>query len=108
MKYLQLAILFIFLHILFSSKVIAQSVEPKADTFYQSLKVGDKVPDITFTNLINFHDKTARLSDFKGKLLILDFWNSKCSPCIASWPKLLELQKEYHEEIQIVLVNPLE
>lgn len=75
---------------------------------YESLEVGDKVPDLLLTNLINYRTRTARVSDFKGKLLILDFWFSGCKPCIESWSKLLKLQKEFKNSIQILLVNPLE
>ncbi|MCX2680975.1 TlpA disulfide reductase family protein [Galbibacter sp. EGI 63066] len=75
-------------------------------TEYKALKVGDKMPDYTFTNLINYPTSTAKLSDFKGKLLILDFWSTGCTACIASWPKLLELQNEFDGKVQILLVNP--
>ena len=54
------------------------------------LKIGDKVPDIEFKNIINYKSKTARLSDFKGKLVILDFWGTWCTSCIAAFPKMEE------------------
>lgn len=69
------------------------------------LEVGDAVPDYTFTNLVNYPTNTLRLSDFKGKLVILDFWSTYCSACIAFWPKLLELQEEFGDKIQIILVT---
>lgn len=61
--------------------------------------------EYSFANVINYPKPTAKVSDFKGKLLILDFWNTACGSCIASWPKLLELQEKYDRQIQIVLVN---
>lgn len=72
---------------------------------YEPLSVGDKVPNLTL-KLLNYKSETARLSDFQGKLLILDFWNTSCGACIASWPKLLSLQEKFSDKIQIILVNP--
>jgi thiol-disulfide isomerase/thioredoxin len=72
------------------------------------LKVGDKVPDLKLINLINHPTKTARLSDFKGKAIILDLWTQGCVSCVASWPKLQALQKEFEGKLQIILINPRE
>lgn len=41
----------------------------------------------------------------KRKALILDFWAPWCSPCITSFPKLDSLQKEFRENLQVVLVT---
>ena len=71
-------------------------------------KVGDNISEYTLNNLINYPSKTAKISDFKGKFLILDFWATSCSSCIASWPKLHRLQEQFRDEIQIILVNPWE
>jgi thiol-disulfide isomerase/thioredoxin len=68
--------------------------------------IGEKVPDISFTHLVNHTTKTAKLSDFAGKLVILDFWNTGCSPCIAAFPKLDSLQKQFGDKIQIIAVSP--
>jgi len=64
--------------------------------------------DYVFKNLINYESREARSSEFRGKLLILDFWNTGCASCLESWPKLLRLQKKFSEEIQIILVNTLQ
>ncbi len=70
------------------------------------LTIGDKVPDITFHNVLNYKSKTAKLSDFQGKLVILDMWSVNCASCIAGFPKMEKLQKEFGDKIQILLVNP--
>ncbi len=68
--------------------------------------IGEKVPDISFTHLVNHTTKTAKLSDFAGKLVIIDFWNTGCSPCIKAFPKLDSLQKQFGDKIQIIAVAP--
>ncbi len=75
---------------------------------YPALRIGDEIPNYEFTKLVNHQSSSAKLTEFKGQSMILDFWFSGCAPCIASWPKLLELQKKYHDRVQIILVNPLE
>ncbi len=52
--------------------------------------------------------KTDSLSlyDYKGKLVMLDFWIKSCGPCIASFPKLNELQKEFGtDKFQLLSIN---
>ena len=81
-------------------------------TFSQNVKkphyldIGDHMPDLEINNIINSNLKTARISDFKGKLVILDFWNSFCGGCIAGFPKLNSLQLQYKDKIQVLLINP--
>jgi thiol-disulfide isomerase/thioredoxin len=70
------------------------------------LEVGDKMPDVQITNIMNSKFKTAKISDFKGKLVIFDFWNSFCAGCIAGFPKLDSLQRQFKGKLQVLLVNP--
>jgi len=69
------------------------------------LKIGDNMPDVKITNILNSRYKTARPSDYKGKLILLDFWSTWCSSCIAGFPHLDSLQREFAGRIQVLLVN---
>ncbi|WP_421918826.1 peroxiredoxin family protein [Marinifilum sp.] len=61
----------------------------------QSLKVGEKAPDFTLEDAIgNEHS----LSDFKGKLLVIDFWASWCGPCKKEMPFMRDLYAKYHSK----------
>ncbi|MFI5162359.1 MAG: TlpA family protein disulfide reductase [Sphingobacteriales bacterium] len=82
---------------LLTSKAHAQTVQP--------LKVGDRIPDITVHNIINYRAKSLKLSDFKGKLIILDFWGSWCSSCLKRFPLSDSLQREFNNNLQFLLVN---
>jgi len=71
----------------------------------KELKIGDTLPAIEVNNILNFATTKANLADFKGKLLILDFWATWCSPCVKSFPKLDSLQKKYTNQLQILPVT---
>ncbi|MGF1924246.1 MAG: TlpA family protein disulfide reductase [Bacteroidia bacterium] len=81
------------------------------DVTTKGLQIGQKLPDVTLTNLYNYKDssgrpvKTAKLADFQGKLLILDFWATWCAPCVAAIPKLEKLQQQFNGKLQILPVT---
>lgn len=72
------------------------------------LSIGDTVPDIVFTNVYNYPSPAIRLSDLKGKLVILDFWSTWCGSCIEAFPKMEKLQNEFDGLVQFILVNNFE
>jgi|GEM_PF-335699 len=69
------------------------------------LSIGDQCPDFEFNNIINWTKPAARLSDFKGKLVILDFWATWCGPCVHDWPKMDSLQRLFAGKIVILPVT---
>jgi thiol-disulfide isomerase/thioredoxin len=52
---------------------------------YVEIRAGAPLPDFTFTD---FDGRTRKLSDFKGKYLLLDVWGTWCGPCVADVPFL--------------------
>jgi len=70
-----------------------------------SISPGDKVPDISFTNMLNYKSPSAKLSAFKGKLVILDFWATWCSNCIKKFNLLDSMQRQHSGKLQVILVS---
>jgi peroxiredoxin len=66
------------------------------------LKVGAKAPDFELKTL---GGDTVKLSDLKGKKVMLNFWATWCPPCKAEMPAMEEFHKEAGEDIVILAVN---
>jgi len=47
--------------------------------------------------------KPVKLSDYKGKVVILDFWATWCPPCRAEIPNFVDLQKQYGKQVLAVI-----
>jgi peroxiredoxin len=67
-------------------------IEPKNVLSNIHKLINEKAPDFELQDLNNI---TSQLSANKGKVILLDFWEIWCGPCIESIPKLKELIKEY-------------
>lgn len=42
--------------------------------------------------------KTVSLSDFKGKVVLIDFWATWCAPCLAEIPDLMKLHERFKDQ----------
>lgn len=49
-------------------------------------------PEISFNDL---EGKPVSLAQFKGKLLLVNFWATWCAPCLKEMPLLINAQKQY-------------
>src|SRR5579859_211816 len=95
-------------------KSLGQAAAPKAETdsfpgreaapsnLSNDDPVGSAAPDFEL-KMLSAKGKTMKLSDLKGKAVVLDFWATYCVPCKIEMPWFVELQKQYGPQgLQVV------
>jgi thiol-disulfide isomerase/thioredoxin len=66
------------------------------------LRVGALAPDFPATDAAG---KAVKVSDYRGKVVILDFWATWCGPCISSMPHTQEIAAHYKDQGVVVLAS---
>lgn len=66
-------------------------------------EINHPAPDF---NRTDFNGKRLRLSDFRGKYVLLDYWASWCIPCRELSPHLKELYNKYHSKgLEVIAIS---
>ncbi|WP_342327689.1 redoxin domain-containing protein [Pedobacter sp. FW305-3-2-15-E-R2A2] len=81
-----------------------------ADTLKYSikpLKIGDQIPEALWNmplKVVNHPEgkETVTLNDYRGKLIILDFWATWCFSCVVTMPKLHHVAQQFKDKIIIL------
>lgn len=90
---LSLAVL---LPILSAGTAIAQDAVP--------LRRGSVFPNFSATDAVS--GKKFQLEDFRGRVVLLDFWATWCRPCIAELPNVKQAYAKYHEQgLEIISIS---
>ncbi len=72
---------------------------------YQQALIGRRAPNIRFS----FTDgKASSIWELQGKVLLLNFWASWCSPCVEEMPSLKNLEEALREEKFLLLAFHVE
>ena len=67
---------------------------------YEPLTVGKAAPDFQLPDL---NEKEIRLSDYRGKVVFLNFWATWCKPCREEMPSMQVLYKNFEKDGLVIL-----
>ncbi len=62
-------------------------------------RIGSKAPDFT----VQDSDHSVTLSQFRGQVVVLNFWGSFCPPCVEETPSLVSMQRRLKSKGVVVL-----
>lgn len=69
----------------------------------QTWKTNTKAPEIS---VLDMNEETVKLSDFRGKPVVLRFWATGCKACVAGMPKLDGISKGYRDKgLAVLAIN---
>lgn len=86
-----------------ANQLKAQDLKDK----YRSELIEKEAPSF---ELVNMKGETVRLEDYRGKILILDFWATWCGPCVMSLPGMQAAVDKYENdpEVEFLFINAVE
>ena len=68
----------------------------------ETSEVGSTAPNFKLRNL---NGKEVSLDQFRGKIVLLDFWATWCVPCRMAMPMMEALQKEFPKSVKLLAIN---
>lgn len=88
----------------FDSVLTAANVEMKVALRAKVLKEQIEKPSVDF-ELKSMDGSTVKLSELKGKVVVLDFWATWCGPCLSSFPTLQKVYDRYKDNPGVMILT---
>ena len=85
--------------VMFGSSRVMQTIDVSAS---HSPSVGSRATDFTLSSLSG---ETIKLSELKGKPVIINFWATWCGPCLLEMPNIQKLYEKYPDQFEVLAVN---
>lgn len=62
--------------------------------------------EIESAKFVDLEGNPVLLADLKGKVVLMDFWETWCGPCLQSFPTIERLVKEYPNDFAVLAITP--
>ena len=69
-----------------------------AENRLRALNLAEGQPPLDLSQFKDIDGKPIKMEDYKGKVLLIDFWATWCGPCMHELPNVLEAYKKYHDK----------
>ncbi len=86
---------------------IVHPYSPQTQEELEPLRAGTIAPTVTgkFFKSSTLFD----IQDYKGKIIVLDFWYRSCYPCLKSIPNLIRISNDYrNQDVVVIGINPID
>jgi len=89
-----------------SSAVVADWQQPELS---HSLTPVKKILPASDFELLNMDEEKKKLSDYRGKVVLLNFWATWCPPCIREMPSMERLHQQINaNDFKVIAINQME
>ena len=104
-KYSVLIFSLLFLLFLASCKKDVETKAPEVNNNKPSPEKTESAEAAPNFVLTSTDGKNIKLSDFKGKVVIVDFWATWCAPCRKGIPDLVDIQNEFKDNVVVIGIS---
>lgn len=92
------------LSLVFSIVIVIQSCGPKSSNESDDSSYVSIIENASFKSLVD--DSRINVSDFEGKVVLVDFWETWCVPCLQAMPTFQQVMEEYPDQFVVLAVSP--
>lgn len=65
----------------------------------------DKSATLATATFVDMEGNERKISDYQGKIVMLDLWATWCGPCIGSFPALEKLNNEFADDFVVLAIS---
>lgn len=89
------------LYKIYNDKLTAGQKAPQSITELKKFEEGG-LPDV---EIVGLNGDKKRLSDYYGKVILLNIWASWCPPCVTEFPSMVKLAKKFEKDLLVIAIS---